>query len=54
MDNNKKTNQLLEDIKKLLMLGLVEHGVQGKRMAEVLGVDPAVISRTLSSAKKKN
>lgn len=53
MDNNKKTNQLLEDIKKLLMLVLTEQGVQGKRISEVLNIDPAIVSRTLSPKKKK-
>lgn len=53
MDNNKKTNQLLEDIKRLLMLAVTEQGVQGKRIAEILDVDPAIVSRTLSPRKKK-
>jgi hypothetical protein len=50
-----KINELLIDIKKLLILGLTDKGIQGKRIAEVLDVDPAVISRILSpkSSKKK-
>jgi predicted transcriptional regulator len=45
--------ELLEQIKKLLMLSLSQQGVQGKRIAEVLSVDPAVISRILSPKKGK-
>ena len=41
-----KTNEalqieLLEQIKRLLTLTLSEQGVKGKRIAEVIGVDPA-------------
>ncbi len=50
---DKKTNQLLEDIKKLLILALGEQKIQGKRIAEALDVDPATISRVLSPKKKK-
>jgi predicted transcriptional regulator len=52
---DEKTVELLEDIKKLLILAIANQGTQGKRIAEVLGVDPAVISRILSAkrAKKK-
>jgi len=50
---DQKTNQLLEDIKKLLVLFLVERNVQGKRIADVLGVDPAIISRILAPRDKK-
>jgi hypothetical protein len=53
MINDKKKEQLLEDIKRLFMLWLTEQGVQGKRIADVLDVDPAIISRTLSPKKKK-
>jgi predicted transcriptional regulator len=53
MINDKKTDQLLEDIKKLLIIALTEQGIQGKRIADVLGVDPAIISRVLSPKKKK-
>lgn len=45
--------ELLEQIKRLLMLSLSQHGVEGKRIAEVIGVDPAVVSRILSSKKAK-
>ena len=52
MMNDKKTDQLLEDIKRLILIGLIEQGIQGKRIANVLGVDPAIISRILSPKKK--
>jgi predicted transcriptional regulator len=45
--------ELLEQIKRLLILTLSEQGVKGKRIAEVVGVDPAIISRILSSKKSK-
>lgn len=48
VDNKKKTNQLLEDIKKLLVLALIRQGVQGKDIAGILGVDPAIISRMIN------
>jgi hypothetical protein len=35
----------MEEIKRLLILGLSNQGIEGKRIAEVLDVDPAVISR---------
>jgi predicted transcriptional regulator len=44
---------LLEDIKKLMILSLDERGLKGKRMAAVLGVDAAVVSRILSTKKAK-
>jgi predicted transcriptional regulator len=45
--------ETLEQIKRLLILALSTQGVQGKRIAEVIGVDPAVVSRILSPKKKK-
>lgn len=42
----------LDQIKKLLILALTEQGIQGKRLAEVLGTDPATISRILSPKKR--
>jgi hypothetical protein len=45
--------QLLEQIRRLLILGLSQQGVEGKRMAEVIGVDPASLSRVLSAKKAK-
>ena len=51
--DQEKTNQLLEDIKKLLILALAEQDVQGKRIADVLDIDPAVVSRMLASRAKQ-
>lgn len=49
----KKSEKLepMEEIKRLLILGLVSQGVKGKDIAAVLEVDPAVISRMLSGKK---
>lgn len=43
----------LEEIKRLLILGLVNQGVKGKDIATVLEVDPAMISRILSKNPNK-
>lgn len=51
MDNNQAIKSL-EDIKKLLILTLIKQEVQSKEIAEILGVDPAVISRMISRRKK--
>ena len=53
MMDNRKTNQLLEDIKKLLILTLIRQGVQGKEIANALRVDPAIISRMVPSRQIK-
>lgn len=53
MNNNKKTNQLLEDIKKLLVLALIRQGVQSKDIASVLGVDSAIVSRMVPTRRIK-
>ncbi len=53
MEDNEKIVQLLEDIKKLLVLALIRNSVRGKDIARVLGVDPAIISRLLLSGQKK-
>ncbi len=53
MKNNKKTNQLLDDIKKLLVLALTHQGIQSKDIASVLGVDPAIVSRMVPARKIK-
>lgn len=37
----------LEQIKRLLVLGLIKQGVQGKDIAAALGVDPATITRMM-------
>ncbi len=42
----------LEEIKRLLVLGLINQGVKGKDIAAILEVDPAIISRLISSTKK--
>ncbi len=49
----KKSEKLdpLEEIKRLLILGLIKQGVTGKDVAAVLEVDPAVISRIVSGKK---
>lgn len=41
----------LEEIKRLLILGLISQGVKGKDIAAVLQVDPAIISRIVTSKK---
>lgn len=53
MIKDQKTNQLLEDIKKLLILDLIRQGVQGKDIANILGVDPAIISRMVPARQIK-
>lgn len=50
---DKKIASLLEDIKKLMILDLVERGVQGKRIADALGMDAATVSRIVSKKKNK-
>jgi predicted transcriptional regulator len=50
---DKKIIELLEDIKKLMILNLIERDVQGKRIAEVLGVDPAIVSRLISVKRSR-
>ena len=50
---DKKIVVLLEDIKKLMILDLVAKGVQSKSIAAVLGVDNAVITRTVPARKIK-
>ncbi len=49
----KKSEKLepLEEIKRLLILGLINQGVKGKDVANVLEVDPAIISRIVSPKK---
>ena len=57
MKNNpmKKEQKIdgLEQIKRLLILGLIHSGVQGKDIAAALNVDPAVISRIIPSRQIK-
>lgn len=51
----KKSEKLepLEEIKRLLVLGLINQGVKGKDIAAVLGVDPAIVSRMVSRKSDK-
>lgn len=51
--NEQQQIELLEQIRRLLMLGLQQQGVQGKKIAETLEIDPAAVSRILSPKKKK-
>lgn len=44
----------LEDVKKLLILGLIKEGIKSKEIAAILGVDPAVISRMVPARKINN
>jgi hypothetical protein len=46
-----KIEELLEDIKKLMIVQLVTSGAQAKDIADVLGVDRSVIAR-IAPAKK--
>ncbi len=50
---DKKAIQTLEDIKKLLVLSLINKGMQGTDIALVLGVDKATISRMVPSKQIK-
>ena len=50
----KKKNEKLEpieELKRLMVLGLINQGVKGKDIAAVLQVDPAIISRMISGKK---
>lgn len=51
--NSVEKQEQLEEIKKLLILGLITQGVKGKDIATVLGVDPAIISRIISKKSSK-
>ncbi len=44
---------ILEDIKKLVILGLITRGVQGKDIAQVIGVDKSTITRIAPARKIK-
>jgi predicted transcriptional regulator len=54
MARKKKDEKLepLEEIKRLIILGLINQGVKGKDIATMLEVDPAIISRMISPKKK--
>jgi predicted transcriptional regulator len=44
---------VLEQIKRLIILSLSQQGVEGKRIAQVLGVDGATVSRILITDQGK-
>jgi hypothetical protein len=50
---DKQIIKILEDIKKLLILDLVTRGIQGKDIAQVLGVDKSTITRIVPTRKIK-
>jgi predicted transcriptional regulator len=50
---DKKTNDLLEDIKKLLILDLITRGVQAKDIGVVLGVGKSAISAIVPARQIK-
>ena len=54
--NTKKSEKMEphEEIKRLIILGLMRLGVTGRDIAKVLEVDPASVSRMLSGAGKKD
>lgn len=47
----KTTDDLLEDIKRLLILNLIKNDVKAIEVAKTLAVDPAIISRIISGKK---
>lgn len=49
----KQILKYLDDIKKLLILDLVSRGIQGKDIAQVLGVDKSTITRIVPARKIK-
>lgn len=53
MPNKEQKNDTLEQIKRLMILVLIQQGVTGKDIAHVLGVDPAVVSRITPPKSKK-
>lgn len=55
MARKKQSEKLepLEEIKRLLILGLIHNNVQAKDIAYVLGVDKSVISRIVPSRQVK-
>lgn len=48
----KREMDTLEQIKRLLILGLSTQGVKGNKIADAIGVDGATVSRILSPKKK--
>jgi len=53
MKNKEQKMDTLEQIKRLLVLALIHQGLQGKDIASVLDVDPAVISRMVPARQIK-
>lgn len=53
MTKKREKLEPLEEIKRLLILGLIKQGVLGKDIAAILEVDPAVISRLLPKKTSK-
>lgn len=51
--SDNETLRLLEDIKKLLILGLIDRSVQTTAIADVLGVNKSTISRLVPARKIK-
>lgn len=54
---NKKRGQQPEPqeaIKRLMILGLLQQGVMSKDIAEVLGVDPSIITRMVPAKRMRN
>jgi Mn-dependent DtxR family transcriptional regulator len=51
--SNEQKLDTLEQIKRLLVLALVQQGVQSKDIASALGVDPATISRMVPTRQIK-
>lgn len=52
--NKSEKIEPLEEIKRLLILGLINQGVKGKDIATILEIDPAMISRLLPKNNRKN
>lgn len=50
---DKKVVELLEDIKKLLILDLIVRDIQAKDIAEVLNVSKSTITRIVSARRIK-
>ena len=51
---DKKHTQLLDDIKKLLILQLLANGVSDKAVAKVLGIDSSTVRHLVSLKKVRN
>ena len=49
--SDKREMDTLEQIKRLLILGLSAQGIKGNKIADAIGVDAATVSRILSPKK---